>query len=390
MSRFVVAMVLAVIVHSANAQVKVSPYRAVDSIALQIPDSITRSTAGIARYISRHFRSEDDKVRAAFIWVASTFNYDVAGMYTFRGKETQDEKITRVLTTHKGVCDHYSAVFTDICRKLGLRAYTIMGYTKQRGEMSTLAHAWCTVYTAHTWKLYDPTWASGFISKGTFTPRINNEFYDVPAEKIIASHMPYDPMWQMLNNPYNSAEFAQGQHDADRMAHYFNYSDSIVAYERQSEEQQLIATARRIEANGVDNELTFNKLNHIRNDLDYRKNMDVFKKSTANVNLYNDAVADYNAGVKYFNSFVEFRNKDFKPAMAHKQAKAMIDSAGNRITAAQRKLKIVTPTGNITEEFIASFSKNVNGLASRLDEQKAFLADYLDKSAGERRSASAN
>lgn len=384
MLRFMVAVVLAIIVHSADAQVKVSPYRAVDSVALQMPDSMTKSTAAIARYINKHFKSDDDKVRAAFIWVVTTFSYDVAGMYAFRGKETQEEKIAKVLASHKGVCDHYSSVFTDLCKKMGLRAYTITGYTRQHGETSALAHAWCTVYSDGAWKLYDPTWASGFINKGTFTPRINNDFYNVPADKFIATHMPFDPMWQMLTKPYNSTEFNNGQPDVKRTSRYFAYADSIGVYERMTEEQQLLATARRIEANGVENELTFNKLNHIKNDLDYRKNMEVFKKSTQNVNLYNDAVADYNAGVKYFNSFVEYRNRDFKPAMAEKQAKEMIDSAGNRITAAQRKLKSVTPTGTITEEFIASFSKNVNGLVSRLDEQREFLAGRATKSNEER------
>ena len=384
MSRFMAATVLAISVHSAHAQVKVTPYRAVDSIALQIPDSMTRSTAGIARYIGRHFKTDDDKVRALFIWEATAFSYDVAAMYTFRGKETQEDKLAKILSSRKGVCDHYAAVFTEVCNKMGLRAHTITGYTRQHGETSTLAHAWCAVYSNRTWKLYDPTWASGYINKGTFIPRINNDFYDVAPETFVTSHMPYDPMWQMLNHTYSGAEFTRGERDATKSGKYFSYADSITAYERQTEEQQLIASARRIEANGVDNELTFNKLTHIKNDLDYRKNLEVFKKSTDNVNLYNEAVADYNAGVKYFNTFIEYRNKDAQPALVSKQAKAMIDSAGNRITAAQRKLKSVTPGGNITAEFIACFSKNVNGLAGRLNEQREFLAGRATRSDEER------
>src|SRR5947199_258270 len=58
-----------------------NPYADLDKKALQIPDSMTKSTESISVYIRANFIQNHDKVRAAFIWVASNIRYDVPNMY---------------------------------------------------------------------------------------------------------------------------------------------------------------------------------------------------------------------------------------------------------------------------------------------------------------------
>ncbi|WP_431216768.1 hypothetical protein ACQ86N_20705 [Puia sp. P3] len=74
-----------------------NPYAKLDVRAMQIPDSLTTSTAGIAGYISTHFGGAAEKTRAVFIWVSGHIQYDVANMFAMNFYETNEGLVTRAL-----------------------------------------------------------------------------------------------------------------------------------------------------------------------------------------------------------------------------------------------------------------------------------------------------
>src|SRR5689334_12911981 len=86
-----------------NAQVKrakpatapkvVNAYAAIDTKALQMPDSVTHSTDGIAAYINAGFNGSREKARAAFIWIATNIQYDLGNMFAIDFYQKQEEKI---------------------------------------------------------------------------------------------------------------------------------------------------------------------------------------------------------------------------------------------------------------------------------------------------------
>ena len=93
----------------------------IDKKALLLPDSLTKSTEAIASYINANFHSNEDKVRAIFIWVASNIRYDVPNMYVINYYEKKEDKIAKPLQTREGICENYAALFTDILRRLAFR-----------------------------------------------------------------------------------------------------------------------------------------------------------------------------------------------------------------------------------------------------------------------------
>ncbi len=107
-----------------------NPYADIDKKALLIPDSLTRSTEAIAANINANFHSNEDRVRAAFIWVAANIRYDVPNMYAINYYEKKEDKIAKPLQTRQGICENYAALFTDICQKAGIRAFVVEGYVK--------------------------------------------------------------------------------------------------------------------------------------------------------------------------------------------------------------------------------------------------------------------
>ena len=61
------------------AQVK-NEYAKIDIVMDKIPNEKTSSTSEIADYIALNFKTESDKVRAAFYWTANNISYDIENM----------------------------------------------------------------------------------------------------------------------------------------------------------------------------------------------------------------------------------------------------------------------------------------------------------------------
>ena len=160
-------------------------YAAVDKKALQMPDSLTLNTNDIAAYINANFKTEKDKARAIFIWIASNIQYDIDNMFAINFYEPKAEKIAKPLKTRKGICENYAALFTDICSKSGIKSYLIEGYTKQNGFTDYIPHAWCAAKIDSNWFMFDPTWGSGYVNNGKFYRKINNDYYKVNPLQLI-------------------------------------------------------------------------------------------------------------------------------------------------------------------------------------------------------------
>ncbi|MEO6832806.1 MAG: transglutaminase-like domain-containing protein [Chitinophagaceae bacterium] len=113
--KFQFLLLLLFVYHTVFAEKTSMPsYAAIDKKALQIPDSLTKTTDGIAHYINANFQNESDKSRAIFIWVASNIQYDLANMYAINFYEKAEDKIAKALNTRKGICENYVNLFNDI------------------------------------------------------------------------------------------------------------------------------------------------------------------------------------------------------------------------------------------------------------------------------------
>jgi len=169
----------------------VNQFAAIDRKALQLPDSLTNTTDQIVTYITSNFETDNDRVRAIFIWIASNIEYDIDNMFAINFHETREERIEKSLRTRKGICENYAALFTDICIKSGIKSFVIEGYTKQNGFIDYIPHAWSAALIDNSWFLFDPTWGSGYVNNGKFFKKINNHYYMVSPTTLIISHIPF-------------------------------------------------------------------------------------------------------------------------------------------------------------------------------------------------------
>ena len=354
-------------------------FSAIDKKALQLPDSLTKTTDLIASYITSNFSTDKDKSRAIFIWVASNIQYDIDNMFAINFYEKKEEKIAKSLKTRKGICENYALLFTDICIKSGLKSFVVEGYTKQNGFTDYIPHAWSGALIDTTWHLFDATWGSGYVNGGKFIKKINNDYFKANPTTLIKSHIPFDYLWQFLNYPVTNQEFYEGKTQQNKAKPYFSFKDTIQVFEKQTHIDQLISSAYRVEKNGVKNSMVFDRLQHLKLEIENIR-------QTKTVNLYNSAVADYNEGINMLNDFINYRNKQFIPKKTDPEIQSMIDVAGNKLKEAKNKLGEISSTDDNTANMIKQLIKSIDDSSKQMKEQQDWLKLYFSKSKSGRKS----
>lgn len=350
----------------------VNEYALIDKKALEIPASETGATQKVARYISANFTTQKEKVRAIFIWTASSFEYDVDNMYALNFHENDQEKIDKIMRTRKGICENYAAVFNDLCKKCGLTSWLIGGYTRYNGQTSDLAHEWCAAQIDGQYYIFDPTWGSGYISNNKFTRRIDNNYFMRQPADLIRSHMPFDPMWQFLNYPVTTQEFAEGKTEVNKNKPFFSYPDSIAAYEKLPRMLQFEAEARRMEQNGIKTPMAFNYFSNLKHNIEV-------ERQNRLVNTYNSAVTDLNSGVHDLNNFINYRNRQFTPPKPDTEIQGMLDTVDRKMLRVYVKLNSLRGQDMKIDELAGPLEKNMDEVNRTLTEQKDFLQKYLSK-----------
>lgn len=311
------------------AQIK-NEFTAIDSKMSKIPDSLSQTTTSIAKFITTNFKSENDKIRAVFYWTASNISYDVEKIKTVeanlkaRTSETTEEKLKTVFSTKKGVCIHYAEMFKAIANKLGIKTVIISGYTKQNGAVASLSHAWCACKIDGKWLLFDPTWGSGAVtSKDIFVKKLNSFYFKTKPEVLVKSHMPFDYLWQLLTNPISNQNFHDGIFLPSGSKFSFDFASEIQKYENLSDTEKAIQSLKRIEENGLINDL-------IKQEASDKKLVSTFENLSK-------ITSDYNEAVAFFNDFVSFRNNQFKPTISDATLLEMIQKPKNIFLDCQQR-----------------------------------------------------
>ncbi|MEL1239609.1 transglutaminase domain-containing protein [Flavobacterium flavipallidum] len=348
-------------------------YSDVDSKMAKIPLELSASTTGIAKFISDNFKTDSDKIRAVFYWTTINISYDVPNMFVPNQLESPQEKIEKTLKTRKGVCIHYAEVFNDISNKIGIKSRIIEGYTKQNGAIATIAHAWCAAKIDNKWLVFDPTWGAGGVQNGKFVRKLNNTFFKAEPSKIIASHMPFDYMWQFLNYPVTNAEFYAGKIQVDKTKKYFDFEKEIDRYEKASETDQLFESAARIEKNGIKNNLILEYYNV------KKKQWNAVMQNT-NVDKMNAIVAEFNEAVLQLNDFIMYRNNKFKPTFSDEKISQMIQIPREKLTKCQNDIFKISMVGTENASNLMALKNTIADAVVQAEDNAAFVKNYLNKS----------
>ena len=176
----------------------------------------------LASQIKSDFKTQTDRARAAFVWIALNIDYDKSPSapgrkpinYSYKTEAERKVKLasiendlaTKTLRSGKGVCHGYSMLYKVLSEKLGLESEVVYGAGKSTpadiGKVNSKSnHAWNVVKINGQWKLVDVTWGAGGIS-GTLKNsggRYDDKYFFTTPELFFLNHFPDDKKWLLTS-----------------------------------------------------------------------------------------------------------------------------------------------------------------------------------------------
>ena len=140
-----------------------------DAYALRAPATIQSHLDSLSIYLTKPYSEETDKVRSIFTWVANNILYDNEKLNEnteeiSRSKDPS-QQANYVLKSRSAVCEGYSNLFYELCKKSNISCEIITGFSRQNNEISSIGHGWNAVKINNEWKLLDVTWSAGYLDQ---------------------------------------------------------------------------------------------------------------------------------------------------------------------------------------------------------------------------------
>ncbi|HEX5026148.1 MAG TPA: hypothetical protein VFV68_12790, partial [Agriterribacter sp.] len=190
------------------------------------------------------------------------------------------------------------------------------------------------------------------------------QYYLVSPDVFIRSHMPFDPLWQLLEKPVNYNGTAM------KGKSIFNYKDSVQAFLQLDSLGQYLAIDRRMKKAGANNHMitlwqSYNRMNI------------AIIAGEQDMQLFNTAVDQLNRATDLFNAFVQYRNNRFAPYKPDAEVKQMLVPIRALITDATQNLDKMGLTVENFQYDTQAIRKQLTALLKRSEEQTEFLQKYL-------------
>lgn len=182
--------------------------RAFEKAGFQTPEAL-------AAAICRDVKTEQEKARAIFTWIAGHIRYQkVSDPAAQTKKEYYDRRVKQVYRSGRGVCMDYSLLYQRMAQAVGLRCELIEGHAKTfSGNWES--HAWNAVYLEEQWVLLDATWGAGYRDeKGDFVPEFQSGYFATAPRIFLLNHFPDQSKWQLMEEPIDVATFKKLSHYA--------------------------------------------------------------------------------------------------------------------------------------------------------------------------------
>ncbi len=162
----------------------------------------------LASLLSHYARTEAEKARIIYSWIAYNITYDVPA---YLSGNYGDLSPQGVLKSRRGVCSGYANLYKALARAMGLDVVVVDGYAKGYGyaigNATQINHAWNVVKINKKWYLLDSTWGAGSINNGQFNRQFNPYYFATPPRQLILDHFPAENKWQLLVKHYTKQKF---------------------------------------------------------------------------------------------------------------------------------------------------------------------------------------
>lgn len=337
--------------------------------ATYIPEPYNQHIDSLCNYLMNNYKSDELRVKAAYQWIVSSISYDTEKALNIEFINNSDKyNINDILKARKGVCADYAKLFQSICIRIGIKSYVVTGYTKQNDQIDFIPHAWCVFLLDSVWQLADPTWDAGYVVGNSFKSIPSLTYYRIKPTDMVKTHMPFDPVWQLLERPVSYYFFDTSRPVPQLSNRVLNYNKLISDFIEADSARSLILEIDRVSQEKTTNSIVQHHLQILR-----------FNLVQLNAAILGKASIQYNFAVDKYNQFISFLNKQFKPAISDSELRLMLQDPKNLCVEVRRSL---TSVQRPTSEIISSQNQLISALdklEADIDRYNTWLSAYLTK-----------
>lgn len=229
--KFICSLLLLAI--STLALGQINEYTEIDAV---VRDKYIKSNDAytIAEEVSYEYDSDEEKIRAIFVWIADNIEYsydtyldqkenrserrirsrDPEELAELILKQKEDD-LAKALKKRGGVETDFSYMFIKMCEAVGIEAGEISGYLRRSerriGQMPRRPdHLWNWAMVDGRKQFFDVFLAAGTFDKRAkeFTKDFDGNYFMIKPEILILSHYPEDSTLQRIEPPMSQQEFA--------------------------------------------------------------------------------------------------------------------------------------------------------------------------------------
>ena len=165
-------------------------FKTIDGYILKLKKK-NKAVPILAKYITATCTSDEEKIRALFIWMTNNIAFDClsyhnkktpSGNLSHKTQEELQEKLDKyyynysmlVLRNKRGVAEGYAILFRELCKNAGITCQLVEGRASENKEKIkklrnrksfSTNHTWNKVLLNEQWYYVDVTWASGYCDK---------------------------------------------------------------------------------------------------------------------------------------------------------------------------------------------------------------------------------
>ncbi len=263
----------------------------------------------LAKALTQSDSTDEDKIYSICQWISDNIKYDYRAV---KKDKLSNFDPSTILKKKKAVCAGYSNLFDQMCAAIDIDCYVVSGHVKENGKLideSLGSHAWNVVKLDGYWYTVDVTWASGHIRSGFHLRKYQKDFDQkwlmMEPKYYLQSHLPEDPMWQLIDQPINFKMFKQDPNKLmarlGKTGSYFNFRDSIVVFQQLEELNQVYLTAVRTYQFNRKNTFSKATLEYM---LALKQNVKIYEEHydpSSKIELIEQAIWHYEESLKYLN-----------------------------------------------------------------------------------------
>lgn len=170
----------------------------------------------LTKRIDYDFKTDTEKVRAAFTWIALNISYEDKNpnliepskiYWVFSDddlkrkiKKENDKVAINTFRNKTAVCKGYAFLFHEICTQLNIKNKLVKGYVKttasEIGHVPVKKnHVWNAVKINNEWMFLDATWAAGSSTNGVWKQVLDTSYFNINKKKLRLTHYPSEQYW---------------------------------------------------------------------------------------------------------------------------------------------------------------------------------------------------